>query len=135
MAAAIPWGWEGGSGSSERSDDAEPQEGEAAQTGNGGVAVWPLPFPSQAVDIHGCALTHVHAREREGREKMRERQRDAALLHAVAIRRRTDTHSILQQLLSVVDGTDYSRSPAASTAMTVAAGLRAEVRGWARSMF
>lgn len=67
--------------------------------------------------------------EREGREKMRERQRDAALQHAVAVRRRTDTHSILQQLLGVVDGTDDTRSPAASTAMTVAAGLRAEVRG------
>lgn len=48
---------------------------------------------------------------------------------------RAGTHPVLQQLLGVVDGTDDSCSATASTAMTVTAGLLAEVRGWAHCVF
>lgn len=46
-----------------------------------------------------------------------------------------DTHAVLQQLLGVVDGTDDSCPPAASTATTVTAGSLAEVSGWERCVF
>lgn len=86
---------EGSSGNRECMDDTEPKEREAAQTGNGVSAVWPPAFSSQAVgSSHSWLPSEIHLhgvrggeRESKGREKARERQRDAALLHAGAVRR------------------------------------------------
>ena len=51
------------------------------------------PVRLRGVPIHGCHLKYIcmqserGERESEGREKARERQRDAALLHAGTVRR------------------------------------------------
>lgn len=87
------------------------------------VRLWRVP-------IHGCHLKYIcmESEEVKGRVRgERRRRRDREMQHCCTQvpfkdADRADTHSVLQQLLGVVDCTDDSRSPAAGTAMTVQQG-------------
>lgn len=75
---------------------AEPKEGEAARTGKGYQQFGHRrsPVRLRGVPIHGCHPKYIcmqsegGGRKSKGREKARERQRDTAVLHAGAVRRR-----------------------------------------------
>lgn len=77
-----------------------------------------------------CSQREVELGGRGGRRRGR-KSGNRTVLHTrhLSMRGGTDTYSVLQQLLGVVDCTDDSCSPTASTAMRVTAGLLVEGSG------